>query len=224
MAAAPVVPPWEARRANAEADLDVTRSEIARRQEIRQYREEQRAREDAARAVERDRAAAARAEAEAHAASAKQNAEREQAARREQSALDNCVAIIRIRMIGLPAAVCAEVERYLAEHARVGVPLRLIETECAAILDRHHAARDAEIRAKTAVAAEAMRQVEQRSHLLSHGRSYALMRTSDATLWGPAAALEAREEIRKRLDEVVRSDWTERNVEQEVDEVLSEWV
>ncbi|HEY3285809.1 MAG TPA: helix-turn-helix domain-containing protein [Gemmatimonadaceae bacterium] len=218
------VPPWEARRANAEADLDVTRAEIARRQEVRQYLAEQRSREDAARALERDRAAAALAEAQARAAEARAEAEREQAAQREKAARDNCVAMIRIRMSREPSAVCAEVERYLAEHARVGVPLHLIEAECAAILDRHHATRKAEERAKTAAAAELIRQRVQRSQLLSHGGSYALLQTRDAALWGPYAALEAREAIRRRLDEVVCPDWTERRVEQEVDDVLSEWV
>ena len=218
-----MVPPWEARRENAKANLDVTRAEIARREEVRQYREEQRAREDAARAMERDRAAAARAEAEERAASARQDAERAETTQREKAALDNCVAMIRIRMIGEPSAICAEVERYLAEHARIGVPLRLIEAECAAILDRHHAAREAEKKAKALAAVDAMRQALHRTHLLAHGGSYALVRTSDPTLWGPYAAQEAREVIRRRLDEVVSPDWTERRVEQEVDEVLSEW-
>jgi len=217
------VPPWEARRANAEADLDVTRAEIARRLEIRQYREEQRAREDTARELERERAATARAEAEARASEARAKAEREQAEKREKAALDNCVALIRLRMIGEPASVRAEVERYLAENARIRVPLQLIEEECTAILDRHHAAREAEARAKAAAITESIRQVVQRSALLSHGRSYAVLQTSDSRLWGPGASLEAREAIRRRLEEVVCADWTEQDVEQEVDDVLSEW-
>ncbi|MBA4071443.1 MAG: hypothetical protein C0497_06340 [Gemmatimonas sp.] len=218
-----VVPPWEARRANAEANLDVTRAEIARRQEIRQYREELRAREDAARALERDRAAAARADAEARAASARKEAELAEAARQEKTALDTCVAMIRLRVIGEPSAICAEVERYLAEHARIGVPLRLIEAECTAILDRHHAAVEAEKKAKAKAAVEAMKQALHRTDLLTHGESYALKRTSDRTLWAPFAALEAREAIRRHLDGVVCPEWTEWRVEQEVDEVLSEW-
>lgn len=223
-AAPAMVPPWEARRANAEANLDVTRAEIARREEVRRYREELRARDETARALEQERAAIERAEAETRAAEARAKAELVQTAQREKAALDSCLAMMRIRMIGESPAVCAEVERYLAEHARIGVPHRLIEAECAAILDRHHRVREAENREKAAAAAESWRQVLQRSALLSRGRSYALTRTSDPALWGPDTAQEAREEIRRRLDETVCADWTDRRVEQEVDEVLSEWV
>jgi excisionase family DNA binding protein len=59
-----------------------------------------------------------------------------------------------------------------------------------------------------------------RAALIAHGTEYARRETSD---WDWSPSNEARDEVKKVLERVVAHDWTEREVEGEVDEILDEW-
>jgi len=56
--------------------------------------------------------------------------------------------------------------------------------------------------------------------LIAHGKNYAWRETTD---WDWSASNEARDEVKKVLEREVDHDWTEREVEGAVDEVLDEW-
>ena len=56
--------------------------------------------------------------------------------------------------------------------------------------------------------------------LIAHGNNYAWRETTD---WDWSASNEARDEVKKVLEREVEHDWTEREVEDAVDEVLDEW-
>lgn len=219
----PYVAPWEARRATAMANLDVTRAEIARRQEIRRYREERQHQLDTERDTALAKAAAAKAEAETRAHAARERAERTAELRRQEASLQTRISLLRMRMMTDSPTAQAEVERYLAEHARVGPPLTLIEAECEAILDKHRAAHRAAENQKVEAAALAFKRDLRRASLIRHGVDYAEGETSDLTEWDFLPAREAIAEVRTRLDAGVTSEWTERRVEREVDEILDEW-
>jgi hypothetical protein len=59
-----------------------------------------------------------------------------------------------------------------------------------------------------------------RAALLVHGNSYAWRETTD---WDWSTRTEARDEVKKVLEREVAHDWTEREVEDAVEEVLDEW-
>jgi hypothetical protein len=61
---------------------------------------------------------------------------------------------------------------------------------------------------------------QRRAVLIAHGTEYARRATLD---WDYSATIEARDEVRKVLEREVEHDWTEREVESAVDEVLDEW-
>lgn len=56
--------------------------------------------------------------------------------------------------------------------------------------------------------------------LKSHGGVYAIRETAD---WDWSAQLEARREVAKELEVKVKPDWSERDVEKVVDELLDDW-
>jgi phage-related minor tail protein len=213
------VPPWKVREANAAADLSVTKLRIDRREEVRRYHEAEQRRLDVERAEPEKRAAAARLHAE-------QTAERN----RQQQDLDGCLESIRIGLLFESSAVCAEVERFLADHATPGVSIPWIEAEATAIIDRHRAERDAaaererdaEWKRLQAAAQEAADQ-RRRNALLRHGVSFVKKLTGDREEWDTDDAEEAVEEVREHLAEVVEPTWSEKRVEREVADVLEEW-
>ena len=76
---------------------------------------------------------------------------------------------------------------------------------------------------KAEAAALAFKRDIRRASLVRHGISYAEGETSDLGEWDFLASREAQSEVRTRLDDCVKSDWTERRVEQEVDAILENW-
>lgn len=74
---------------------------------------------------------------------------------------------------------------------------------------REREKKEAEDRARWRVAA-----------LRSHGGTYAITATAD---WDWSAQLEARREVAKELEVKVKPDWSERDVEKLVDDVLDDW-
>lgn len=217
--AAASVPPWKVREANAAADLSVTKLRIDRREEVRRYREAEQRRIEAERADAQDRAAAARLQAA-------QTAERN----RLQRDLDHCLHLIRIRLMWEPPAVCAEVERFLADHATPGAALPWLRAEATAIVDRHRAEREAAAKRESDAALKRLQVLCEESgdkikstQLLRHGESFAKKLTSDGEQWDAEIAKEAVEEVKDRLAEVVEPTWTEKRVEREVADMLAEW-
>ncbi len=110
------VHPWEAREAEARADVSVTKARIERREEVRRYRETEAMREARALAESESRAAEAR---ERQAA----NAQRQ----RDQRELDHCLSLLRMGYGFERPAVKSEIEKFLAEQARPGVSLAWLE-------------------------------------------------------------------------------------------------
>lgn len=213
------VSPRKVREANAAADLSVTRLRNDRREEVRRYREAEPQRLDAQRAEPENRAAAARLHAE-------QTAEQH----RQQHAIDNCLESIRIGLMWESSAVCAEIERFLADHATPGESIPWIRAEATAIIDRHRAEREAaakreseaELKRLQAAAQEAADQMR-RNVLLRHGVSFVKKLTADREEWDVETAEQAVEEAEEHLAEVVELTWSKRQVEREVADVLEEW-
>ncbi len=126
---------------------------------------------------------------------------------------------------GLPAEwqgrVIAELERFVIP---IQFPTDLSDTKAAEIVR----ARVAEVlRPYHEEKEEAARQKQakdeadrRRAMLIAHGNEYARRETLD---WDWSATSEARDEVKKVLDREVEHDWTEREVEDGVDEVLDEW-
>jgi excisionase family DNA binding protein len=126
---------------------------------------------------------------------------------------------------GLPAEwqgrVIAELERYVT---LIQFPADLSETKAAEIvrarvaevLRPYHDTEEKAAQQKKAKEAAEMR----RAALIAHGGEYARRETSD---WDWSASHEARDEGKKVLEREVEHDWTEREVEDEVDEILDEW-
>jgi predicted DNA-binding transcriptional regulator AlpA len=213
------VSPRKVREANAAADLSVTRLRNDRREEVRHSREAEQRRLDIERAEPENRAAAARLHAEQ---TAKRN--------RQQQELDGCLESIRIGLIWEPSAVRAEVERFLADHATLGVSIPWLEAEATAIIDRHRAEREAagkresEAESKR-LQAEAQEAADQRRRnaLLRHGVSFVNELTADREEWDAEDAEQAVEEVREHLADVVEPTWSKKRVEREVADVLEEW-
>lgn len=212
-------PPWKEREANAAADLTVTKLRINQREEIRRYNEAGERRFDAQCAEEDRREEETRARAE-------QEAERS----RQYSALEKSLRSIRSQLGWETAAVRAEVERFLADNATVGVSIPWIEAEVTALLDRHRADREAEARREREagykqlqVAAQQVADAIRLGVLLRYGNSFAAKRTADRKEWDADIAEEALQEVRDHLSEVVKPDWTEKRVEREVTDTLAEW-
>lgn len=212
------VPPRKAREANSAADLSVTKLRIDRREEVRRYREAEQRRLEIERAEPENRAAAARFRAE-------QTAERN----RQRQDLDRCLGSIRIDLRWESSAVCAEVERFLADHATPGESIPWIRAEATAIMDRHRAEReatakrerDAESKRLQAAVQEAADQ-RQRNALLRHGVSFVKRLTADPEEWDAETAEQAVEEVREHLAEFVEPTWSKKRVEREVADVLEE--
>lgn len=59
-----------------------------------------------------------------------------------------------------------------------------------------------------------------RQNLVTHGLNYSMRETGN---WDWASRAEGRDEVRKVLEREVAHDWTEREVEGAVDEVLDQW-
>ncbi len=199
--------------------MEVTRAHIERREEIRRYREAEAAREEAR-----------RAEAVARAAEARRLAEQAKRQAEAQQATDACVRRIRMFLPLEPAETRAEVERFLAEHATVGASLQWIESEVAAIRERQQRARDEAAQHAREEAArrlnEAMTQARQeadRSRLLDHAVQHARSVTADREEWDAEDAEEFVDAVRDELSRLVQPNWTARQVERAVEEVLSEW-
>jgi len=215
----PPVPPWKEREANAAADLNVTKLRIDQREEIRRYNEAEERRFQAQCAEEERREEEIRARAE-------QEGERS----RQYSAFDNSLRSIRFRLVWETAAARAEVERFLADNETVGVSIPWIEAETTAILDRHRAEREAEAQrereARTKQNLAAVQQVADAIRLgtlLREGNAFAAKRTADRKEWDADIAWEALQEVRDHLSQVVKPDWTEKRVKDEVMDTLAEW-
>ncbi len=213
------VPPWKEREANAGADLTVTKLRIDQREEIRRYNEAEQRRFDAQCAEEDRQEEEARARAE-------QEAERS----RKYDALGKSLRSIRSQLGWETAAVRAEVERFLADNATVGVSIPWIEAEAQAILDRHQAERQAEAQREREagykqlqVAAQQMADAIRLGMLLRYGNSFAAKRTADREVWDADIAEEALQEVRDHRSEVVKPEWTEKRVEHEVTDTLAQW-
>lgn len=213
------VPTWEARMAEAHADVEVTRARIEQREEIRRYREAEEARENARRADAVARAAESRRLEE----QAKRRAE-------AQQSIDACVRRIRVFLPLQPAETRVEVERFLAEHAAIGSSPLWIESEVAAIQDRHRRARDEAAQRANEEAARRQnelvakaRQEADRSRLLDHAVQHARSVTSDREEWDAEDAEGFVDAVRDELPSLVQPNWTTRQVERAVKEMLSEW-
>jgi excisionase family DNA binding protein len=98
-----------------------------------------------------------------------------------------------------------------------------IDAKVAAVLEPFNAeaARVAEIKAaKEARRALRVRDEQRRVSLIEHGKWHAFMKT---VAWDVDDAEEARAEVLEALENEVEADWTEREVDQLVDEVLEAW-
>ncbi|MEO8140640.1 MAG: helix-turn-helix domain-containing protein [Gemmatimonadota bacterium] len=117
--------------------------------------------------------------------------------------------------------VIAELERYVTvmqfpadlSYSQAEEIVRARVTE---VLKPYHEAEEKAARQKRAKE-EADRR---RAVLIAHGIEYARRETID---WDYSATTEARDEVKKVLEREVEHDWTEREVEGAVDEVLDEW-
>ncbi|MDQ6717525.1 MAG: MerR family DNA-binding transcriptional regulator [Gemmatimonadota bacterium] len=213
------VQPWKVREANAAADLNVTKLQIDRQEELRRYREADQRRLDLQ-----------QKEAETRAIEIRLRAQQEAERRNQQQALDTCLRSVRIGLMFQPPAVCAEAERFLAEQATPGVSLPWIEAEVSAIMDRHRAERekkaqeerDAATKRSVAAVEKAVNE-SRRAALLRHGEATAKKLTADREEWDAKAADEAVDEVQLHLDEHVDSTWSEKRVEREVANALAEW-
>jgi excisionase family DNA binding protein len=126
---------------------------------------------------------------------------------------------------GLPAEwqgrVIAELERYVSQ---IQFPADLSDTKAAEIVRaRVHEVLKPwhEAEEKAAGQKKAKEEADRRrAALIAHGNEYARRETSD---WDWSPSNEARDEVKKVLEREVEHDWTEREVENAVDEVLDEW-
>jgi type IV secretory pathway VirB10-like protein len=224
-----IVQPWEAREAEARADVTVTKARIERREEVRRYREAEVAREGRA-----------RAEAESRTAETRQRQALSAQLRRDQHELDHCLSLLRMGYGFERPAMKAEIEKFLAEQARPGVSLNWIEATVAAIRERHateHRAqqkREAEERQEKEKKAQDERDAkwrrewkeyetaQRKNTLIAHGERIALTETSGLD-WDDDIAVEARAAVKEELEAEVSGDWSERDVDELVQEVLAEW-
>jgi hypothetical protein len=224
-----MVHPWEARAAEAETDLTVTRLCNERRDEERRFREAEKARE--ARAV---------TQSELQAAQARERQAANMQRARDQRELDHCLSLLRMGYGFERPAVKVEIEKFLADHARPGVSIEWIEAKVAAIRERHaeeqreRQQRDArereEIDRKAQAESDAKWRQEwkefedgqRKNSLVAHGERIA-MRDTTGSDWDDDAGAEARAEVKAELEAEVEADWTERDVEELVQEVLEEW-
>jgi len=126
---------------------------------------------------------------------------------------------------GLPAEwqgrVIAELERYVTpiqfpSDLSDAKSAEIVRAHVAEVLRPYHDAEEKAARQKKAKEDADRRRVV----LIAHGNEYARRETLD---WDWSATSEARDEVKKVLDREVQHDWTEREVEDEVDEVLDEW-
>ena len=79
--------------------------------------------------------------------------------------------------------------------------------------------RDAEV--KAAQEKKAKEEADRRRMaLIAYGNNYA---SRETTGWDWSASTEARDEVKKVLEREVEHAWTEREVEDEVDEILARW-
>lgn len=129
-----------------------------------------------------------------------------------------------------PSEVQAEVERLIADQESAEVSLRWLEAEASAIVDRHRAARAERAerereaaRKEVEVAAKEVSNAFRRASLLRHGESYARELTSDREQWDFSEASDACAAACEELRSVIRPEWTERQVERVVDDILSDW-
>jgi excisionase family DNA binding protein len=117
--------------------------------------------------------------------------------------------------------VIAELERYVTP---IQFPADISDTKAAEIvrarvaevLQPYHDAEEKAARQKKAKEEADRRRIG----LIAHGNNYAWRETTD---WDWSASNEARDEVKKVLEREVEHDWTEREVEDAVDEVLDEW-
>jgi excisionase family DNA binding protein len=117
--------------------------------------------------------------------------------------------------------VIAELERYVTPiqfpaDLSDAKAAEIVRARVAGVLRPYHDAEEKAARQKQAKE-EADRR---RAALIAHGSDYARRETSD---WDWSPSHEARDEVKKVLEREVEHDWTEREVEVEVDEVLDEW-
>lgn len=213
------VPSWEARMAEAHADVEVTRARIERREEVRRYREAEGARENAR-----------LADANARAAESLRLTEKAKRQAEAQQALDACKWRIRLLLPLEPPETRAEVERFLAEHVAPGVSLPWIEAEVVAIRDRQRRTREeAAQRDREAAARRLSESIAQatseglRARLLEHATQHARSLTSDPEEWDSEMAEEVIDAVRDEVTRLVQPDWSTRRVERAVEEVLAEW-
>jgi hypothetical protein len=117
--------------------------------------------------------------------------------------------------------VIADLERYVTaiqfpaalSYAKAA---EIVRARVAEVLRPYHEAEEKAKREKKAKE-EADRR---RGALITHGTDYARRETSD---WEWSAGHESRDEVKKVLEREVEHDWTEREVENAVDQVLDEW-
>jgi excisionase family DNA binding protein len=98
-----------------------------------------------------------------------------------------------------------------------------IEAKVAAVLEpfNEEAARVAEMKAaKEARRAVRVRDERRLNSLIEHGKGHAFMKT---LAWDVDDAKEARAAVLEALEDHVEPNWTEREVDELVDEVLEEW-
>jgi excisionase family DNA binding protein len=117
--------------------------------------------------------------------------------------------------------VIAELERYVSPtqfpaDLTDAKAAEIVRGRVAEVLQPYHEAEEKAARQKKAKE-EADRR---KAALIAHGNEYARRETLD---WDWSATSEARDEVKKVLDREVEHDWTEREVEDEVDEILDEW-
>ncbi|MBK6424146.1 MAG: excisionase family DNA-binding protein [Gemmatimonadetes bacterium] len=126
---------------------------------------------------------------------------------------------------GLPVEwqgrVIAELERYVTPiQFPADLPdakaAEIVRGRVAGVLRPYHDAKEKDARQEKAKEEADSR----RAALIAHGGEYARRETSD---WDWSAIHEARDEVKKVLDREVAHDWTEHEVEDEVDEILDGW-
>lgn len=133
---------------------------------------------------------------------------------------------------GASAAARSAVIETLAEYVTARrfpalMPLwearQAVEAKVAAIMEPFNAAaaREAARKAEADAKRQELEREEQRLRsLIEHGKSRAMMHTIG---WDPEDKQEARADVQEALDEEVEADWSERDVDELVDEVLDEW-
>lgn len=117
--------------------------------------------------------------------------------------------------------VIADLERYVtatqfpADLSYVKAA-EIVRARVAEVLRPHHEAQE-----KAALEKRNREEADRRRALLvAHGNNYAWRETLG---WDWSATSDARHEVKKVLEREVEHDWTEREVENAVDEVLEEW-